>query len=422
VRNAVLVIGLGGEGPAGLRPELRAAIQEADFLAGGERHLGYFPDFAGTRFLIKNNLPDLVGELQRRCEQRCVVLASGDPLFYGLGKYLSEQLGPAAVRIEPAVSSMQLAFARAGLSWQEAVLSSVHGRPLRPVLLPLLGQPLLGLFTDAQNSPAAVAAFFLERGLQEYEGFVGEDLGSATERLSGWRPLTELSHSHFGPLNYLILRRTTPRTQLQEEQRRRTLVPGVPDEEFLQPAEGPVVMTRREVRAVLVGRLASALSAGDVLWDLGTGLGTVAVEVAVLRPASEVLAVERVPARAELARQNCQRFGAYNVRIMVGEAPAALAAESQDPQAVFLGGSGGQLALLTEMLGRRLRPGGRLVAAFVTLEHLTFLWQQLAHWRWSAHATLLQVARSDLLGEHTGLRPMRGVFLLEAQKPAKGEN
>ncbi|MBV9122156.1 MAG: precorrin-6y C5,15-methyltransferase (decarboxylating) subunit CbiE, partial [Planctomycetes bacterium] len=137
------VIGIGADGPASLRPELRERIAAADFLAGGERQLSFFPEVRGQRFVIKDNLADLREELGKRFpEQNCVILASGDPLFYGIGTYLAGICGSQNVRIEPALSSMQLAFARAGISWQDASLASIHGRDPRPVLLPLLGQPL----------------------------------------------------------------------------------------------------------------------------------------------------------------------------------------------------------------------------------------------------------------------------------------
>src|SRR5262249_48134877 len=138
------VIGIGADGAAGLRPELIERIRAAGFLAGGERHLGYFPEAPGERFVLRDNLADLIRELgERISSQRCVVLAPGAPLFSGVGVYLAGILGREQVRIEPALSSMQLAFARVALPWQMASLASIHGRHLRHVLLPLLGQPLI---------------------------------------------------------------------------------------------------------------------------------------------------------------------------------------------------------------------------------------------------------------------------------------
>src|SRR5262245_42733253 len=133
------VIGIGADGAGGLRADSLSRIHDAEFLAGGERNLSYFPKAPGQRFVLKDNLIALLEELDRRHgSQRCVVLASGDPLFYGVGTYILRVLGQDQVRIEPALSSMQLAFAHAGLSWQDAELASIHGRDMRTSLLPLL--------------------------------------------------------------------------------------------------------------------------------------------------------------------------------------------------------------------------------------------------------------------------------------------
>jgi precorrin-6Y C5,15-methyltransferase (decarboxylating) len=418
----ILVIGLGAEGQAGLRPELVERVHRADFLAGGERQLRCFPSALGVRFIIKNNLDELLQELRRRApEQHCVVLASGDPLFYGIGTYLAERFGSGCLRIEPAVSSMQLAFARAGIPWQNAALASIHGRDLRAILLPLLGRPIIGLFTADGDSPAAVARFFLQRGLGDYEAVVGENLGTEQECVSRFAVLTQLSDRQFAPLNYLLLRRTRDPDAAVRVERKRRLSPGIPDEAFERPEDGPEVMTRQEIRSVLLSKL-GPLSPGDTVWDIGAGLGTVSVEIAVLRPEAEVLAVERDPERAEFLRKNREQFGAYNIRVIEGSAPAALAAETERPRTVFIGGSREQLPAVLDFVFPRLRPGGRLLANFVTLEHLMLMLQRLQEWAWPFEVTQIQVARSDRLAGLTGLKPHRGVFLARADKPeAPGE-
>jgi precorrin-6Y C5,15-methyltransferase (decarboxylating) len=416
------VIGIGADGPAGLCPVVAERIQQADFLAGGDRHLGQLTAARGERFVLKNNLARLVEELRKRvATQCCVVLASGDPLFYGIGVYLSQALGPEALRVEPAVSSMQLAFARAGVPWQDAALASIHGRDLRATLLPLLGRRRIGLFTQDGDSPAAVARFFLQRGLDDYEAVVGENLGAADERISAWSTVADLAERHFAPLNYLVLRRNGPAEGFAEMERYRALVPGVPDDVFRRPEEGPEVMTRQEVRSVLLGKLSGPTEPGDTIWDVGTGLGTVAVEVAVLRPHVEVVAVERNPIRATFAHANRERFGAYNVRVIEGAAPGALENESERPRTVFLGGSGERLPDILDLVGDRLREGGRLLGNFVTLEHLMLMLDRLRAWRWPFAVTEIHVARSDTLAGLTGLKPHRSVFLVEADKPAGAE-
>ena len=410
------IIGLGADGPAGLKPELIQRIHHADFLAGGERHFRDFPSARGVRFILKNNLDTLLTELQTRlAEQHCVVLASGDPLFYGIGTYLSERLGPESVRIHPAVSSMQLAFARAGISWQDAALASIHGRDLRATLLPLLGQRVIGLFTDDGGSPAAVARFFLERGLVDYEAIVSENLGSEQECVNRFAELRHLPDKRLASLNFLILRSTREPRDHVEVQSRRNLCPGIPDDAFARPENRQLVMTRQEVRSVLLGKM-GPVQPGGMVWDIGAGLGTVSVEFAILHPAVEVLAVERDPERAAFAKLNRERFGAYNMRVLEGGAPAVLVAEAEQPGIVFIGGSGGDLAALLDFVGERLRPGGRLLANFVTLEHVSLILQWLRECGWPFEVTEIAVARSDCLAGLTGLKPQRHVFLVRAEK------
>jgi precorrin-6Y C5,15-methyltransferase (decarboxylating) len=414
------IIGIGADGLGGLRLELVQLICQADFLAGGERHLKLVGEEGGVRaqrFIIKDNLGDLLGELVRRhAEQKCVVLGSGDPLFYGVGSLIAGTLGSNLVRIEPTVSSMQLAFARAGLSWQHAALGTIHGRDLRPNLLPLLGRTLIGLFTHDGDSPAAVARFFLQFELNVYEAFVGENLGAKNERVSHWPDLQQLAQQHFSPLNYLILRRTGCPCPIPEMEDRRALAPGIPDDQFARPSEGQEVMTRQEVRSILLGKL-GLTQAGDTVWDIGAGLGTVSVEIAVLRPDVEVVAVERDSARAAFLRQNRERFVAYNVRVVEGTAPSVLDAERERPRIVFLGGSGDQLQAILDFSCSRLRPGGRILANFVTLENLMASVHKLEESRWKFDVTEIQIARSDNLAGLTGLKPHRGVFLVCASKP-----
>jgi precorrin-6Y C5,15-methyltransferase (decarboxylating) len=411
------IIGIGADGPASVRPELVERIMAAQFLAGGDRHLRGFPSARGERFTIKDNLADLVNELKRRWPaQRCAVLASGDPLFYGIGTTLAGMLGAQAVRIEPAVSSMQLAFARAAVPWQDAALASIHGRDPRGTLLPLLGKRRIGLFTLDGDSPATVAKFFLLHGLVEYEAIVGENLGSPEERVTRWSNLRELAGQRFAPLNFLVLRRTNSPHSYAEIERNRALVPGVPDEVFERPPDAPEMLTRQEVRSVLLAKMTGPTEPGDIVWDIGAGLGTVAIEIAVLRPHLEIVAVERDPVRAASLRRNRERFDAWNIRAIEGVAPMALTREVDRPRVVFIGGSDENFGPILELAAGRLLAGGRLLANFVTLENLTLMLQRLREWRWPHEVTEVHVSRSDALGNHTGLKPHRGVFIVRAEK------
>jgi precorrin-6Y C5,15-methyltransferase (decarboxylating) len=255
--------------------------------------------------------------------------------------------------------------------------------------------------------------------LNDYAALVGENLGATNEHLSRWENLQELAQQRFAPLNYLILQRIgmAPR---EERDRRRGLVPGVPDDIFARPSEGREVMTRQEVRSVLLGKIGPT-EPGDVIWDIGAGLGTVSVELAVLRNNVEVVAVERDPSRVGYLRQNRDRFDAYNIRIVEGTAPAVLAEEKERPKVVFLGGSGDQLEEILDFVHAKLQPGGRLLANFVTLENLLAFVQKLKAWQWRFDVTEIHIARSDDLAGLTGLKPHRGVFLVGADKPESSD-
>jgi precorrin-6Y C5,15-methyltransferase (decarboxylating) len=179
------ILGMGADGLGSLSAEARGRLDRANFLAGGRRHLELVGTGPLERFAIGDNLAELVERLRARTpDERCVVLASGDPLLFGIGHRLGQDLGRDQIRVEPSVSSMQLAFARAGLAWQDARLASVHGRPLDSTLLPLLGEPKIGLFTQDGSSPSAIARFLVDRGLDDYDAWVGERLGTTEERFS----------------------------------------------------------------------------------------------------------------------------------------------------------------------------------------------------------------------------------------------
>jgi precorrin-6Y C5,15-methyltransferase (decarboxylating) len=412
------VIGIGADGPTSLRPASLQRIREADFLAGGERNLAHFTDAAGRRFVLKDNLIALLEELDRRAgSERCVVLASGDPLFYGVGTYILRVLGQERVRIEPALSSMQLAFAHAGLSWQDAALASVHGRDMRTTLLPLLGRHKIGLFTQDGSSPAAVARFFERFELADhYQAWLGENLGAADERITHTNTLADFRQQKFSALNYLILHRTRFSAEPAKIQVHRALVPGVPDDAF-DHAASDANFTRQEVRGVLLTKMAGLLYPGDTVWDIGAGLGTVSIEVAVLRPDVEVIAVESDSDRAPYLRHNRELFDAYNVRIIEGAAPAVLAIEHASPRLVFLGGSGKNFMPILDDVEQKLRAGGRFLANFVTLENLA---NSLEHFRargWKTDITEVRIARSDSLGMHTSFRPERTIYIFAADKP-----
>jgi precorrin-6Y C5,15-methyltransferase (decarboxylating) len=391
----IVVVGITDRGAESLSPEARRLVAEATLLCGGERHLAFFPDHPAERFVIKANLIELVERLQRATGP-VVVLASGDPDWYGVGPYLAERLGRERVRILPNLSVIQLAFARLGLSWHDAIQLSAHGRPLDSILPAALVAPKAVILTDDRNTPAAIARALLEAGDEDALADVFEHLGGPAERhVAG--TLRDLVDQSFAPLNLLIVRhRHTPRPWPL----------GLPEKSF-QHQNG--LITKAEVRVVSLAKL--RLHERATLWDIGAGCGSVAIEAAALLRYGRVYAIERDPKQIELLEENRRRFGAGNLVVVADEAPAVLA-DLPDPDAVFVGGSGGQLDAILRTTRARLLPGGRIVVNLIGIEHLGRLVGEESNLDWSVEVTQVSVARSTVTAGLTRLAALNPVFVV----------
>jgi precorrin-6Y C5,15-methyltransferase (decarboxylating) len=426
----VWVIGIGDDGAAGLPEGVRQVVETADVLAGGDRQLAFFPDFSGERWRVQGGLRDLADRIRSAEGRRVAVLASGDPLFYGIGSYLAKVLGPDAVTVVPAVSSVQLAFARAGVGWQDAAILSVHGRPMRGLAQRVDRHDKVALLTDDVNTPAAIAKYLLSFGMAEYRAFVGERLGGPQER-TGWYTLEEMADRAFDPLNVVLLLRDRPRTaqtgvagtgvlagRLAHPAGAGRWPLGIPDEAFAQRKPDRGLITKREVRVLCLAEL--ALRPGAVLWDIGACTGSVSIEAILQTPDVEVYAIEKNAEDLENLRENQRRFRTDFVAVH-GKAPEGLN-EFADPDAVFIGGSGGELEHLLQVCADRLRPGGRIVVSAATLETLATAQATLARLGLSVSITLVQTARSRPILQLTRLEGMNPVFLITAVRTEGGDS
>lgn len=413
------VVGLGLDGAAGLSPAVSCIVQSAQLLVGSDRHLAAFPDHPGQR-LVLGDLGAALGQLQQflhsppssqappgdKPEPRAVILTSGDPLFFGLGRLLLEQLPPEQLVFHPQLSSVQLAFSRLKRPWQEAALVSIHGRSFE-ALIPLLhqGRRDIAVLTDPLHSPAAIAQLILSLGLAvNYRCWVCENLGGAEERIQDYAP-EALSDVSCKSLTVLVL---TPEP----------LGPpgplpllGIADRQFASFGDRPGLMTKRPLRSLILGEL--ALEPNQIIWDIGAGTGSVSIEIARLCPSSCIYAIEKTAAGQTLIRQNCDRFATANVTPVPGQAPAALA-DLPAPDRVFIGGSGGNLTALLDHCAGALRRGGRLVLAIATLETLAEAQQWCRQRNWQVDLTQVQLAKGAAIAQLTRWSPMNPVTLLSA--------
>lgn len=376
------IVGVGPDGLAGLTARSRELLSGAEMVFGSEPALRLLPELAAERVRIGTDLPEVVAKLRANLgTKRMAIAAVGDPLFYGTARYLSDKLGPDAFEVVPHVSSMQLAFARIMVTWEEAYLTDLSTRSLDDVLDKIRTAETVGLFTSEAYPPNRIARELLARGLDYFRGFVCENLGGKDERITQ-AELAEIQDMRFDPLNVFILRRkaNTPDRPKSGAKLRRF---GNPDDVFAQSRPKTGLITQAEVRAVALSQL--DLHPGDVAWDVGAGSGSVAIEMAQLVSPGVVYAIEQDSADYHLIQANLETYGIGNVKPVFGTAPAVFA-NLPAPDAIFVGGNGGEVARLLEASFAALRPGGRLVSNVGTLEMIS-----------ATYAVLKRLAPVDVL-------------------------
>ncbi|HIJ79337.1 MAG: precorrin-6y C5,15-methyltransferase (decarboxylating) subunit CbiE [Desulfobulbaceae bacterium] len=385
----IFLIGVGCDGLTGAQEKVVAGC---GIIVGGNRHLELVAEQPAAKVVIIPLAKALAAIRQGLLEYDVAVLASGDPLFYGIGRRLRQEFGVDQLEVLPALSSMQEAAARFKMPWDDAALLSLHGRKVDHVAGLLLRQPKSLIFTDGSNSPDRLAAKLIdyleligaEDLLNDCRVQVAENLGTDQERLvSG--SLREIKESSFADLNVFCLECPA----LINEQAREY---GLTEDEI---AHSRGLITKDEVRGVTLHKLRMPL-AGGVLWDIGAGSGSVSVEAARLNPRLTVYAVERNEAELANIKRNICKFGCYNVIPVAGPAPAALS-DLPDPDRVFVGGSGGNLAEIIAASARRLSPGGRLVINGVIEKTVSQAPQLMAECGLAVEISKIQVERYTFL-------------------------
>ena len=377
-----------------------AAPAEAETVAPG-------PNLRARLLPLSTPLEPLLTRLSqlRAAGERVLVRADGDPLLFGIGATLVRRLGPAAVRLLPAVSSLQQACARMSLPWHKVICLSLHGRDdLRPLNVACGKNAPLCILTDARMSPDVLARHLLDRGVDWFEAHIFERMGAADETVSHLS-LADAASREFGPACTMVLVPAAPA--------RRPYL-GL-DADQLAVDRG--LITKKPVRAAALALL--RIEAGHVVWDLGSGSGAVALEASVLAHEGRVIAVERSAGRAMGIQENRRRFGAANVEVRLGQAPDCLPG-LPDPQRVFIGGglSGDDGDDILGHVCLRLPVGGRVVVSCVLLDSFSLCRRFFEDMAWPVEILQISAAEGKTLGGDVHLSAMNPVFLLAAQKPA----
>ena len=407
------LVGIGVDGAQSLTDRARGIISRAGMLVGGHRHLGEFPGFSGERVELKGGLEKAASAIERYLKgggaRRVVVLATGDPLFFGIGAFMIKRFGKKAVEVVPNVSTVQEAFARVKESWAGVKVVSAHGRDkdLSALCAEAATSHALAVFTDPDNTPARIARALMEAGMDGFTVHVCSALGMPDERVvtGGLKKIASLKKFH--PLNIMILKRNG---------RHAATAPysaGIPDEEFTHSAG---MITKEEIRVIALSKL--ALKPGSVVWDIGAGCGSVSVEAALAAAPATVYAFEKNKGRVKEIMANRKKFGAHNIEVVEGEAPRSIIDKKLPaPDAVFVGGGGAGLASILRYASGRLKPGGRLVVNAVTIESASTAFEFCKKKGWTREMSVVNLSKAKELGELSMLKANNPVFIIKGTKP-----
>lgn len=400
-QQKIYLIGAGIEGWEGFGRKALEIIAKSEVLLGHRRHLDIFPDYQGEKRELQG-LPEIL-EFLRTTDKRVAVLASGDPNFFGVARFLLRNLPKERIEIFPNVTSVQYAFARIKEPWDDAIFVSVHGRGLKGAVDRIVAAEKVAVLTDETNTPAAIAAELMARGADGYTVWLCENLGMTDEKFTRTdvKGLTEIAAS---ALNIVIFIKVWEPTLQQYP------LIGIEDDEF---ASVKKLITKQEVRAVTLAKL--RLQDDLVMWDIGAGSGSVSIEASNLAPNGRLFAVEKNPQSLVHLRENLKKFVARNVQLVEAYAPEGLE-ELPDPDRVFIGGSGGNLEEIVELVDKRLKPDGVIVLNAVTLDTLTKAVEFFDDHGYQVEVVCINVAKTRNLTEYRMFEAMNPVYIISAWK------
>ena len=384
---SICLIGVSGQG---ILPEARDVLAGCSSVVASSRHAVLVSGKGGAVIPI-TPVKEMLVRLKEALEKGdTAVLASGDPMFFGVGRTLLGRFGASRIKVYPALSSLQLACARFRVPWDDMAFVSLHGRSHGNAAARVLEHGKVAVLTDSVNSPARIAADLCRRleetgdnrRLAQTRVMVGENLGLEDERLfSG--TLQEAAARRFGPMNIMLVMQ--PEDMALGASSRFGL-----SEEEITHSRG--LITKNEVRAVTLHAL--RLPRRGVFWDVGAGSGSVSIEAARMNPGLQIFSVEKRRQEQENILRNIKRFGCYNISLIKGVAPGALRGLPA-PDAVFIGGSSGMLGDIVDETARRTAPGGRVVINAVTEETERLAPDLLLRQGFEVSVSRVQVTRNE---------------------------
>ncbi|MGF1723769.1 precorrin-6y C5,15-methyltransferase (decarboxylating) subunit CbiE [Photobacterium nomapromontoriensis] len=410
IAPVITVVGVPEDGCMSLTSRAINAVSQARVLAGHTRLLQWFPQFNGRRLTMEQGYQSWFNQVIDESEEGdVVVLASGDPLFYGIGNALIKHLEPQSLRFIPSLSSMQLAFARLAEPWADARCISLHGRVLRGLVARLQQGDLFTVLTDSLNTPVTIARHLLAFGETSWQVSVCEQLGAAGETVRQFdvSQLAGMNNDDFDPLNVVVLKRLQHRFWGGMGQY-------ADDEAFEKRMPQRGLITKQPIRHLALAAL--KLRPTDTVWDIGTGSGSIAIESAKQCWQGKVFTVECNEACYSAIEANFITHATDNVTLVKGKAPEAMA-KLPPPDAVFVGGSRGAIDTILAIAWQQLKPGGVLIATAVTLDSVAAIYQWSKQHSLDPKVQLASISHGVPLAQYTRYQADNPIHLFIFEKP-----
>ncbi len=395
------IIGVGDDGLGSLNEAAKIALSKATLIVGGKRHLDMLPKDDDRATLIwPSPLIQLVDDVMAKRGQQITILATGDPMHYGIGVTFAKRLPATEMAVFPALSAFALAASRLGWDLSRTITMTLHGRPLELILSNLAPATQILALSDNGDTPSHLAALLCDTGYGDSVLTVLEHMGGSKENQQ-----TKTANRWVGQkcqdLNTIAVDCVADNTANPI-----SLIPGLPDDAFVHNGQ----ITKREVRSATLAALSPLR--GQLLWDVGAGSGSISTEWMRINPLNQAMAIEHIQDRLDLIQQNRVKLGVPGLKIISGTAPEALA-NLPDPDRIFIGGGLTNEGVF-EICWQRLKPGGVLVANTVTTQGESFAFN-LAE-QWDGELTRLNISRAIKIGNFTSWKPFRQVTQLRLVK------
>ncbi len=408
-------------------------IESADLLVGGQRHLDYFRNTDVEKRVITRDIASVIRDIKERMDaHKIVVLASGDPLFYGIGTTLVKALGPDRLVIHPNVSSPAAAFAAICEPWEDARLISFHGRVVENLEDIIRSSHKIAILTDGTHTPGWLAGRLISQDMGNFTAHVFECMGSDKEKIYSFDSLDSLVDHPFEMPNIVLLKQNNDSQENAAAHETLpgqdivvagqgdgdfcgapgvSIYPGMPDDQFYHENG---LITKSEVRSVVLSRL--KLDADHyTFWDLGAGSGSVSIEVSRFLRRGRLFAVEKNENRIPLIEQNIEKFGVSNLTVCHGKLPHLLG-DLPDPDRVFVGGGGKNISEIIEIAGKRLSPDGVIVVNTVLLQTMNMAVETFKQMGFETRFIQLQVSLGKAMPFGERLEALNPVWIITGLK------